>query len=156
METTGEAILEELLPGINTVTRRARYYSFWAWVLHDFIKEHESSEKDTLGYTQQDFYDWLRPREDMLILAHLAHGHTTGAVGIDQGHKVWRNGQRDSYSLDWRSLSSVKGGAYQANYSGALEQMNIVGSEPGLPHHALRKTYGATARRGVRPQRGRH
>lgn len=37
LETTGEAILEELLPGINTVTRRARYYSFWAWVLREFI-----------------------------------------------------------------------------------------------------------------------
>lgn len=142
LETVGEAILEELLPGINTVTHRARYYSFWAWVLHEFIKEHEVSEEDLPGHTQQDFYEWLRPREDMLILAHLAHGHRTGAVGTDQGYQVWQAGQRDEFPLDWKSLSSVNGGAYQANYSGALEQMNIISRESGLPHDALQNTSG--------------
>jgi hypothetical protein len=42
LETVGEAILEDLLPGINNQTRRARYYSFWAWVLHEFIRDEDA------------------------------------------------------------------------------------------------------------------
>lgn len=42
LETVGEAILEDLLPGINDQTRRARYYSFWAWVLHEFIRDEDA------------------------------------------------------------------------------------------------------------------
>ncbi len=148
LETAGGAILEDLLPGINTLTSRARYYSFWAWVLHEFIKAHEefaegheSPDNDLLGITQQDFWRWLRPREDMLILAYLAHGHTTGAVGTDQGHLVWDSGRREEYPLDWKSLAA-NGGAYQANYSGALEQMNVISKETGLPHDALQDKVG--------------
>ena len=39
IETLSEAILADLLPGINNQTRRARYYSFWAWMLRDFIRD---------------------------------------------------------------------------------------------------------------------
>ena len=57
------------------------------------------------------FYQWLRSREDMLILAHLSHGHSAGVAGTTVGRKVWNNGEPDTYPLDWRSLVSVNGGA---------------------------------------------
>lgn len=142
IETAGEAMLDGLLPGINTVTSRARYYSFFAWALNEFIRAHEATEDDPLGHTQAHFYEWLRPRENVLILAYLSHGHRSGAVGTDQGRERWQDGRLEEYALDWRSLTSARGGAYEANYSGALEEMNIAGWEAGLSHHALRKPVG--------------
>ena len=68
IETLSESILSDLLPGINNATRRARYYSFWAWVLRDFILD-----PDTI-HTQSSFTEWLRRREAVLILANLSHG----------------------------------------------------------------------------------
>jgi hypothetical protein len=135
IETASTTILEGLLPGINTVTNRARYYSFFAWVLHEFIRA------DLPSHTQRDFFEWLRPREDLLILAHLSHGHQSGAVGTDRGSEVWGDGEQDAYPLDWRSLASSSGGAYQANYSGALEEMAIIDRD-GDPHHALQEPVG--------------
>jgi hypothetical protein len=136
LETAGEAMLEDLLPGINNGTQRARYYSFWAWVLHEFIRD-----KDAI-HTQNGFYEWLRPREAMLVLSHLLHGHDTGAAGTTQGTQVWQNGVSETYPLDWRSLTSVKGGAYQLYYIGALEEMNIVARESEKPHDVLQQPVG--------------
>lgn len=51
IETLSESILADLLPGINNQTRRARYYSFWAWVLHRFIFEPDAT------HSQMGFYE---------------------------------------------------------------------------------------------------
>lgn len=136
LETAAEAMLEDLLPGINNGTQRARYYSFWAWVLHEFIRDVDAV------HNQRGFYEWLRPREDMLIFAHLLHGHDKGAAGTTQGAKFWRDGEPEEYPLDWISLTSVSGGAYQLYYTGALEEMNIIAREPDKPHDVLQSPVG--------------
>lgn len=136
LETAGEGILEDLLPGINTNTNRARYYSFWSWILREFIRDEQAA------HNQRGFYDWLRSREDMLILAHLSHAHGTGAAGTTEGKKFWKNGEPDAYPLDWKSLISVSGGAYQLYYRGPLEEMNIVGKDPEQPHDTLQRPVG--------------
>ncbi len=101
LETAAEAMLEDLLPGINNGTQRARYYSFWAWVLHEFIRDEDAV------HNQRGFYEWLRPREDMLIFAHLLHGHDKGAAGTTQGATFWKNGEPEEYPLDWISLTGL-------------------------------------------------
>ena len=75
IETLSQAIVADLLPRINNQTRRARYYSFWAWVLHGFIYDEDATP------TQAGFYRWLRSREDTLSLACLGHGCEGGAAG---------------------------------------------------------------------------
>lgn len=136
IETLSEGILADLLPGINNQTRRARYYSFWAWMLRDFILDQDAS------HTQAGFYEWLRRREDALILANLAHGCEGRAAGTDQGDKVWAGGGAASYPLDWKSLLSVDGGSYQLYYRGALEEMNIASRSEGSRHDDLTMTIG--------------
>lgn len=136
VETLSEAILSDLLPGINNQTRRARYYSFWAWVLRDFILDPDAK------HTQAGFYAWLRQREDALILAYLAHGCGGGAAGTEQGNRVWGGGEANSYPLDWKSLLSVDGGGYQLYYRGALQEMNIISRNEDSPHDSLTKTVG--------------
>ncbi|MCC6955204.1 MAG: hypothetical protein IT316_00330 [Anaerolineales bacterium] len=120
IETLGEAILADLLPGINNQTSRARYFSFWAWVLRDFIRDTD------LTHNQAAFYEWLRRREDALILAYLAHGCNSGAAGTEIGSDVWANGEQNAYPLGWKSLKSVDGGAYQLYYRGALLETNVI------------------------------
>lgn len=136
LETASEAILEDLLPGINNGTQRARYYSFWAWALHEFIRD-EGAVHD-----QRGFYEWLRPREAMLVFSHLLHEHDTGAAGTTQGKIFWQNGEPETYPLDWKSLTSVNGGACQLYYTGALEEMNIIAKESEQPHDILQRPVG--------------
>jgi hypothetical protein len=68
LETLSESILANLLPGINNQTRHARYYSFWAWVLRDFILDADTT------HTQESLYEWLRRHDEVLILVYLIHG----------------------------------------------------------------------------------
>ena len=136
LETLSESILSDLLPGINNQTRRARYYSFWAWVLYDFIRDTDAT------HTQAGLYEWLRRREAVLILAYLAHGCGGGVAGTEQGVGVWAGGEATSYPLDWKSLLSVDGGGYELYYRGALQEMNIINRSEDSPHDDLTKTVG--------------
>ena len=136
VETLSEAILADLLPGINNQTGRARYYSFWAWVLRDFILDERAT------HTQMGFYEWLRRREDTLILANLHHDCGVGAAGTTQGAQVWQDGSRSAYDVTWKSLLSVSGGAYQLYYRGVLQEMNITLDSGDGPHDELTKTLG--------------
>ena len=82
------------------------------------------------------------PEEPAYILAYLAHGCNTGAVGTEQGFLKWGNGTHTSYPLDWKSLLSVAGGGYQLYYRGPLSELNIIRiSENGQPDD-LTKTVG--------------
>jgi len=136
IETLSEAILADLLPGINNQTRRARYYSFWAWMLRDFIRDPRAT------HTQAGFYEWLRPREAALVLGCLAHGCGIGIAGTEQGSKEWGDGLKRAYSLQWKSLRSVNGGSYELYYRGALEEMNIIARLEGSLHDDLTNTVG--------------
>lgn len=136
LEALSESILADLLPGINNQTRRARYYSFWAWVLRDFILDRDAV------HTEDGWCEWLRRREAALILSYLAHGCSGGAAGTDQGTVVWGDGQAISYPLDWKSLLSVDGGSYELYYHGPLVEMNIVGRGPDSPHDDLTSGIG--------------
>ena len=136
IETLSEAILADLLPGINNQTRRARYYSFWAWVLRDFINDPD------VFHDQANLYEWLRRREDALIMAYLAHGCEGGAAGTIIGSSVWEEGKKNAYPLGWKSLKSVDGGAYQLYYRGALLETNVIRRDDEDPHDNLTKTVG--------------
>lgn len=137
IETHGETILSHLLPGINNQTSRARYYSVWAWALRDFI------EDENARHTQQGFYEWVRSREDMLILAYLAHGHGSGIAGTIAGNKVWEDGSHSVYPLTWQSMQTAKGGAYERYYRGPLAEMNITLPEgEERRHDALARPLG--------------
>lgn len=137
IETLSESILADLLPGINNQTRRARYYSFWAWALHGFIQDPKVEP-----HTQAKFWEWLRGREDTLILAYLAHNCGTGLAGTTQALIVWNNGEADIYPINWKSLLSVEGGSYQLYYRGALEEMNIIVRNENSPHDDLSREIG--------------
>jgi len=139
IETLGESILADLLPGINNQTRRARYYSFWAWVLNGFIQD-----TDAKPHTQSKFWEWLRGREDTFILAYLSHNCQTGLAGTEQALPVWEQGTKKVYPITWKSLLSVDGGSYQLYYRGPLQEMNIIVRTEDSPHDNLSRTIGVS------------
>jgi len=51
LEGAAQGYQHWLIPGITTITDRARYYSFYAWILHRFINLPNSSRliKDFRG-----------------------------------------------------------------------------------------------------------
>jgi len=136
IETLSESILADLLPGINNQTRRARYYSFWAWVLRDFILDSDAT------HTQQNFYEWLRKRESTLILANLSHGCEGGAAGTTIGGRYWKDGIPKTYPIGWKSLESVNGGAYELYYRGVLLETNVINRNEEDPHDNLTNEIG--------------
>jgi len=115
IETLGEAILADLLPGINNQNRRARYYSFWAWALKSFIED-----PDAQPHTQSKFWEWLRSREDTLSLVYLAHDCSGGiAVRFHRGHYCCRIASKcaspggKTYHRGYREKMPVLCGNYQ-------------------------------------------
>ena len=60
------ALYGQLLPGITNVTDRARYYSFYPWLLWSFELRHEDRSKET-------FCRVLRRAECLLTLIAAYH-----------------------------------------------------------------------------------
>src|SRR6266545_4272726 len=56
-----------LLPGITNVTDRARYYSFYPWVLHRYAQ----SGKGQRG--RIDWLNWIRRLDFAFCMASVAH-----------------------------------------------------------------------------------
>src|ERR1051325_4068825 len=44
LQNTSEATFALLLPGLNNVTGRIRYYSFYCWLLHQYAKRTGSTD----------------------------------------------------------------------------------------------------------------
>lgn len=56
-----------LLPGITNVTDRARYYSFYPWVLHRF------AQNSSITHAELDWCQWLRELDFTYALASVAY-----------------------------------------------------------------------------------
>lgn len=120
-----------LIPGIITTTDRARYYSFYAWVLHRFINLPGSSRllKDFRG----QFY---KRHEVALILASYSHHKERGVVGglVGSGTnnakvRSWWEAS-DPVSLDTHYFENNMGGFGQY-YLTAMQTLGII----GVPEH---------------------
>ena len=81
--SVGIAISDILLPGITSITIRARYYSFLCWVIEDFWKQ---SGKKTVA----NFKIFLRKREMAYIFANISQPNEYGVAGSTKGNKYWQ------------------------------------------------------------------
>ncbi len=90
-------IAGRLQAGITTITPRARYWSFFTWVLHDFIQSQEERSMDKFLYH-------LKRQEWYFILANIAEASDRGLttrqlIGVTKGNEVW---DRDDQSIPIR------------------------------------------------------
>ena len=72
LRNASEALFTSLLPGLNNVSNRIRYYSFYCWLIGEFYKNRES-------FTDKEFYStyWLLfiPEEKALKVFQVLHTH---------------------------------------------------------------------------------
>jgi hypothetical protein len=107
IKNTAIIIADTLQSGITSITPRARYWAFYAWVLHDFIQ------------TQQDksiehFKTYIKKQEWYFILANLAyskkHNITINQlVGVTKGIEIWDTPQ-DEIPVHYDYLKNSFGG----------------------------------------------
>ena len=90
IRSVGISIADRLQSGITSITPRARYWSFFAWVLYDFI------ENIRVEKTMKNFKLFLRKQEWFFILANIAEAERCGyrtheLIGSTKGLEVWNS-----------------------------------------------------------------
>lgn len=120
IRSVGISMADHLQSGITSITPRARYWSFFAWVLHDFIQNF-SGDKSIIN-----FKDFLKKQEWFYILANIADAeangvNTKGVIGSTQGQAIWKK-PKDLFEPDASYIQNNFGG-----YSTYRNVMKIVG-----------------------------
>jgi hypothetical protein len=151
-----------LLPGITNVTDRARYYSFYPWVLHRYAQ----SGKSQRGRT--DWLNWIRRLEFAFCMASVAYevasesfdATATAVVGADTARRLLRD-TRENAVIDVRSAAELdasgkvpKKGAYFQNnegglgqyYKGSLRDLGLIATDSGYQHPDFQLTSYAGVR----------
>lgn len=98
-------ISDELQEGITSVTPRARYWSFYSWVLYDFIFNSEAEKSPAA------FKKYLKRQEWYFILSNLSYNSlVSGLQGSRAGIAAWRNDKTSEFSGNLTYLSNSLGG----------------------------------------------
>lgn len=118
-----ESLTGFLLPGVITITPRARYYSFYCWLFQEYFEAHPVS---------WDIRRFIRRREQIFGLANVVHEDVrgeqiTGLVGVNKFRKhraVYGEKTICPLTLD-HYLSYGKTG-YSENYAGVMRNLQLV------------------------------
>jgi hypothetical protein len=159
-KTTGEDFLglravqanitDYLLPGITTITPRARYYPFYCWLLVEYGDSHPR------GMLLREF---IKRREQIFVLANLAwsagsddNPHEVGLLGSDALGRHWKEyHEANVIPLSKDDYLAASHGGYN-QYSGVLRTLGLtrVGASGGidiLPKgQELARTFSKTIR----------
>jgi hypothetical protein len=116
-----------LMPGIITITPRARYFSFYSWVLMEYSRQHPE------GWSLKRF---MRRREQLFILANIAFASTEqsgqiplGLAGSDKLSAHW-NKYKEYESIplvaeEVENYLAASYGGYDA-YRGVMTTLGIL------------------------------
>lgn len=117
LRNASEALFTSLLPGLNNVSNRIRYYSFYCWLICEFYKNRES-------ITDKEFNKYIRYSEYLLALIHSRNEGVDGIPGITYALKVRSHGQSefDLQSGTYNSQGETREHTYWANPGGVLKQ----------------------------------
>ena len=116
-------ITQFLLPGIITTTSRARYYSFYSWLLY----EYESGHSQGMPLSQ-----FIKRREQIFALANFVFNETNeygngraGLVGTDKirAH-IWKYKGRKNIPLSVDDYVNASRGGFDTHY-GAMQSLGI-------------------------------
>lgn len=140
IEGAAQSYQQSLVPGIITVTDRARYYSYYAWVLYRFINDPNSSRllRDFQG-------DYFKHHEMALIVSSFSHHRDgevlNGLVGAGNNNYKARSywEQADPIPLDQDYFQNKLGGFGQY-YSTSMQVMEIVSENDQNPNWVYKLT----------------
>ena len=128
IELVSVNLYQAMLPGITNVTERARYYSFYPWIIHRYAQQGPTTR------TKVDWRNWFRSIEFTYAVACMAYEKDLGqnlassVVGADLAGKVIE-GEPPLAKIDLHGPSAVgksgsvpASGAYFKNPEGGFGQ----------------------------------
>ena len=117
LRNASEALFTTLLPGLNNVSNRIRYYSFYCWIIDEFYKSREN-------FTDKEFYKYIRYSDYLLALIHSKGEGINGIPGITYALNTRSSGDYE-HNLQlgtYNSQGNTKSNTYWANAGGILRQ----------------------------------
>jgi len=127
IRTASEQLFTALLPGLNVVTLRIRYYSFYCWLLKSFYAEREKAKK-------YDLQRHIRMSELLMALIHAQSNNSSGVPGITRASEIIAKGE-DVINFNEDAMPKGKPvggywkgsyGAFGTYYAASLQEMNII------------------------------
>ena len=127
IRTASEQLFTTLLPGLNVVTLRIRYYSFYCWLLKCFYANRKEAKRF-------DLQRHIRMSELLMALIHAQSNNDSGVPGITRASDIIKKGQE---TIDFNEDAMPKGkptggywkgsfGAFGTYYAASLQEMGII------------------------------
>lgn len=127
IRTASEQLFTTLLPGLNVVTLRIRYYSFYCWLLKSFYTKRTEAKK-------ADLQRHIRMSELLMALIHAQSNYSSGVPGITRAAEIIAKGED---FIDFNEDAMPKGkpvggywkgsyGAFGTYYAASLQEMSII------------------------------
>lgn len=125
--TASEQLFTTLLPGMNVVTLRIRYYSFYCWLLKRFYAKRANANDAELRRH-------LRMSELLMALIHAQSSKYDGVPGITRALEIINRGDG---TIDFNEDAMPEGkdsggywkgpyGAFGTYYAASLQEMSII------------------------------
>lgn len=127
IRTASEQLFSTLLPGLNVVTLRIRYYSFYCWLLKSFYAKRTEAKK-------ADFQRHIRMSELLMALIHAQSKYSSGVPGITRAYEIIEKGEEViNFNEDAMPNGKAEGGywkgsygAFGTYYAASLQEMGII------------------------------
>lgn len=130
LQNTSEATFAMLLPGLNNVTGRIRYYSFYCWLLHEYAKRVGNTNPDE----QRKF---IRRAELIVALVNRSSDEEVSAIpGSNYANKLLSDESISTYDLQnatYKPDGTTEGtywkyasGAFGQYYLGSLLDIGLI------------------------------
>ena len=127
IRTASEQLFTTLLPGLNVVTLRIRYYSFYSWLLKSFYTKRFQAKK-------AEFQRHIRMSELLMALIHAQSNNSGGVPGITRASEIIEKGD-DVINFNEDAMPKGKPGggywkgsygAFGTYYAASLQEMGII------------------------------
>lgn len=127
IRTASEQLFTTLLPGLNVVTLRIRYYSFYCWLLKRFYAQRIEANRAELRRH-------IRMSELLMALIHAQSKNSGGVPGITRAFEIiGREGEQIDFNEDAMPEGKPSGGywkgtlgAFGTYYAASLQEMGII------------------------------
>ena len=127
IRTASEQLFTTLLPGLNVVTLRIRYYSFYCWILKRFYEGRTEARR-------ADLQRHIRKSELLMALIHAQSDNSGGVPGITRALEIVAKGDE---IINFNEDAMPKGkpvggywkgsfGAFGTYYAASLQEMGII------------------------------
>lgn len=124
IRTASEQLFTTLLPGLNVVTLRIRYYSFYCWLLKSFYAKRTEAKK-------ADLQRHIRMSELLMALIHAQSNFSGGVPGITRASEIIAKGEDIiDFNEDAMPKGKPVGGYWKAIDDDNMNFNAIVGNPP--------------------------